>query len=400
MIPRSSYVELFRASRAILDLLRRTALQIAPTTAGRLEAYGVSDEDYPLFLEDELLEERYASCMARPDIIIGPGGPKFLEFNVSGAAVGPVELHSLLRAWDFLYRRRDAPPFRIDDPFAARCNLFGDVSAELDVPARLLWVGSVRDLKHTTNTRYFDMELEYLHRHGFVADHAEPEQLDELLGTGAVARYRLGLRHFTIPEWRELGIDTTPVHDALKRGCLLLSTQTAAFLTNKKTLGLVSEGQPWMSRAERELAHTYIPWTRVLADRDTTRDGRRIDLLAHTLRHQHDLVLKRGIGMQGLQVTLGRDATSEHWHQEVQLAAARCDSIVQEYVEPGRCHVELSFSDHDPTPQITEVAPVLSPFLFGNYCGGVWGRFFATGASGIVSREGYGALENAVVAEL
>lgn len=400
MIPRSSYAELFRSSFAILDLLRRTVLHTAPTTAGRLEAYGVSGTDYPLFLDDQVLEERYAACMARPDIIIGPGGPKFLEFNVSGAIGGSVELHSLLQAWDFLYRSDNVPPFRSTDPFAARRDLFDDVSAELAVAQRLLLVGSVRDLKHTSSTRYFDMEMKYLHRHGFVVDHAEPEQLDDLLGDEKAVRYPLGLRHFTIPEWKQLGIDTTPVRNALRRGCLLLSTQTSEFLANKKTLGLLSEGQPWMSKAEEALVRTYIPWTRVLGDRKTGRNGRSIDLLDYTLEHQADLVVKQGIGMQGQQVVLGRTVTPEQWREVVQLAAVRCDSIVQEYIEPGRCNVELSYSDDAPTPRTVEVAPVLSPFLFGQHWGGVWGRFFSGGNAGIVSREGYGALENAVVSEL
>lgn len=97
------------------------------------------------------------------------------------------------------------------------------------MPARVLLVGSVRDLKHTDSSRYFDLEIDSLHRQGFVADHAEPEELDDLADG-----FPMGLRHFTIPEWRDLGIDTAPIEAALKRGCLLLSTQTAAFLANKK----------------------------------------------------------------------------------------------------------------------------------------------------------------------
>jgi len=394
LLPRSSYAELFRAGWQLLDLLRRAVLQCAPTTSGRLSAYGVTEAEYPLFIDDQVLEEHYASCMARPDVIIGPTGPKFLEFNVSGVTGGTIELHTLLRGFSSLYRRRMHEPFEVDDPLAARGRMFRDICADRCLPPRVVLVGSVRDLKHTSSSRYFDLELESLHRQGFIAEHAEPEMIEDL-----AASFPLGLRHFTVPEWLDLGIDLAPVQSALKQGCLLLSTQTAAFLANKKTLGLVSEGQPWMSAADHHVARRYLPWTRILGDRGTEFADQRIDLLEHVIAHQESLVLKRGIGMQGLQVTLGSSVTPENWRSEVERATAAGDSIVQEYVESERCPVELSPSDDDPDPHRVEVAPVLSPFLFGRHRGGVWTRFFATGASGVVSREGYGALENAAVAE-
>lgn len=152
-----------------------------------------------------------------------------------------------------------------------------------------------------------------------------------------------------------------------------------------------------MSTADREVAQRYLPWTRILGDRSTDIQGRRTGMLEYVIEHQEQLVLKRGIGMQGLQVTLGVAVTSQEWHREISRAVAAGDSVVQEYVEPERCPVEISPSDDDPGPYRVEVAPVLSPFLFGRHCGGVWARFFSTGAAGVVSREGYGALENAVV---
>src|SRR5215203_4855717 len=84
-LPRASYAELFRATAALLDLVRRTALESAPTTAGRLAAYDMPPNECQLFVDDQLIEEQYADCVARPDNVVGPDGPQFLEFNVSGA---------------------------------------------------------------------------------------------------------------------------------------------------------------------------------------------------------------------------------------------------------------------------------------------------------------------------
>ncbi|MFJ9777092.1 hypothetical protein ACIRVF_38655 [Kitasatospora sp. NPDC101157] len=396
-LPREVYAELFRAARSLLDLLRRTALEVAATTEGRLEAFGVSPEDYPLFCDDPVLEERYAACMARPDIVIGANGPRFLEFNVSGAVGGAVELHCLYRAWHELYRRtEDSPPFGFDDPFAGRADLFTDVCTELSLPPRLVWVGSTRDLKHTDSTRYFDLEMAYLNRRGFDARFLEPEDLHTAWDAPEAERRLLGLRHFTVPEWRDLGIDSGPVKDALRHGCLLLAPQTSSFLANKQCLGLLSEGRPWMSEAERSVVSRYLPWTRVLGNRPTDHHGRRIDLLKHTVEHREDLVLKAGIGMQGLQVLIGRDTDPAMWQARVEEAAEAGGSIVQEHVTGVAVPV---FSTPAPgaAPEVTNVVPVFSPFLFGNHASGVWARYRADGGEGIVSREGYGAMENAVV---
>jgi hypothetical protein len=392
VVPRSSYQELFHVGNVLLNLLHRTVLYLGAGTEERLATLGTTMEDYPLFLE-----ERYAACMARPDIVVSATGPKFLEFNVSGAVGGPVEAHCLQRAWHFLEHRVHHSQLHYDDPFAPRARLFGAVCEELDLPPRLAWVGSTRDLYHTDSTRYFDLELDYLHRQGFVADHFEPEELAAALDIGLPNGYPLGLRHFTIPEWQELGIDMTPVARALKTGCLLLSAQTSALLANKKTLGLISEGQPWMSTAEQRIVDDYVPWTRILGDRKVTREGDTVELGPFTLEHQEQLVLKRGIGMKGLQVVMGRDCSPNRWSDHVHQAIRTGDSVVQDYVEPGRCRLDISWSE-DGRVQSEQVAPVLSPFLFGGYRGGLWARFFATGQTGVISREGYGALENVVLA--
>src|SRR6478672_11896997 len=107
VLPRASYAELFRATAALLDLVRRTALESAPTTERRLAAYNMPQSEHQLFVDDQFIEERYADCVTRPDIVIGPDGPMFVEFNVSGAIGGPVETHCRLEVWRKLYADAD-----------------------------------------------------------------------------------------------------------------------------------------------------------------------------------------------------------------------------------------------------------------------------------------------------
>ena len=396
-LPRASYAELFRVTVALLDLVRRTALESAATTDGRLAAYRMPPSEHQLFVADRFVEERYADCVARPDIVIGPDGPRFLEFNVSGALGGPVETYCRLEVWRRLHADDEGRvPFGYQDPFAVRAEMFRGLCAELAVAPRVANVGSARD-QGVESTRYFDLEADNLNRHGLTARFFEPEDLHEAWDCPPHLRYPLGLRNFTIPDWVELGIDTAPVQAALDNGCLLVGTQTSTFLSSKLTMGLLSEGRPWMSAAERALVAEYLPWTRVLSDRRTTWRDEQVDLVRFAADHRELLVLKAGLGMSGKQVLIGREAGQAEWEAAVAAAAEAGTSVVQEFVAPRTCRLAMIHEDAD-EPHDADVAPVLGPMVFCGRPAGVTARFFGDGTAGVVSVMGNNASGNCVVA--
>lgn len=396
-LPRASYSELLRVAAALLDLVRRTALESATSTSGRLAAYAMPESERQLFVDDQFIEERYADWVARPDVVIGPNGPRFLEFNVSGALGGPVEVRCRLEVWRHLYAD-DAGrlPFSYYDPFAVRAEMFRALTAELAVAPRVAIVGSVRD-QGVESSRYFDIEADYFNSHGLTARFFEPEDLHRAWDCPPHLRYPVGLRNFTIPDWVELGIDTAPVQAALDNGCLLVGTQTSTFLAGKLTMGLMSEGRPWMSAAERALIDRYLPWTRVLSDRRTTRAGRDVDLVRFAVDNRELLVLKENLGMSGKQVVIGRDTTPPVWEAAVLAAAEVGTSVVQEFVEPRTCRLAI-VADGVDEPYEADVAPVFGPLLFGGRPAGISSRFFGDGRTGIVSVNGTRSSDNGVVA--
>jgi hypothetical protein len=395
-LPRAGYAELFRVSAALLDLVRRTALESADTTAGRLAAYRMPQSEYQLFLDDQFTEERYADCVVRPDIVIGPTGPQFVEFNVSGALGGPVETHCRLEVWRKLYADEEGRvPFSYTDPFDARAQMFRSLCAELAVAPRLALVGSVRD-QGVESTRYFDMEADYLNSRGLTARFFEPEDLHEAWDCPSHLRYPLGLRNFTIPDWAELGIDAAPVQAALDNGCLLVGTQTSTFLSSKLTMSLLSEGRPWMSAADRALVDTYLPWTRALCDRRTTRGDREVDLVPFSLDNRELLVLKANLGMSGKQVIIGQESEQAEWEAAVMAAAEAGTSVVQEFVAPRTCRLAM-IADGASDVNDFDIAPVFGPLLLGGRPGGMLARFFGDGGSGIVSVLGNHCSDDCVV---
>ncbi|MFF1270804.1 hypothetical protein ACFVZE_33780 [Streptomyces anulatus] len=396
-IPRAAYAEIFRASVALVDLLRRAALESGQTTADRLAAYEMPAAEDRLWVSDPFIEERYADSVVRPDLVIGPDGPQFLEFNVSGALGGVVETQSRLAVWRGLHADEEGrTPFRSPSPFAVRAEMFRSLSAELAVAPRVAVVGSARVTG--VERRYFEMEADYYNSHGLTARFFEPEELPEAWDCAPHLRYPVGLRNFTIPDWLDAGLDTTPVQGALDHGCLLVGTQTSTFLHSKLTMGLLSEGRPWMTEGDRRLVERYLPWTRILSERRTDREGQQVDLLPFVLKNRELLVLKAALGESGQQVTIGREADQAAWESAVGEAVQGRTSVVQEFVQPQTCRVAL-IADGVDEPYDVDVAPVLGPLLFGGRPAGLFCRFFGDGSAGIVSvRGGTSSSDNVMVA--
>ncbi|MEU6076210.1 hypothetical protein [Micromonospora sp. NPDC047074] len=385
-VPRASYAELFRVAAALVDLLRRTALETAPTTEGRLAAYRMPKSEHQLFVRDQFVEERYPDCVVRPDVVIGADGPQFLEFNVSGALGGVVETHARLEVWRKLHTdAQGRTPFSSPSPYAVRAEMYRSLCAELALAPRVAIVGSAR--VNGVQSRYFQLEADYLNNHGLTARFFEPEELPEAWDCPPHLRYPVGLRNFTIPDWLEVGLDTSYVQDALDNGCLLVGTQTSTFMHSKLTVGLLSEGRPWMSAADRSLVDRYLPWTRILADRRTDREGRTVELLPFVVANRELLVLKAALGESGKQVVIGREVDQATWESAVTEAADDGTSVVQDFVAPRMCRTTL-IADGDDVPHEVEVAPVLGPLLFGRRPAGLFCRYYGDGSAGIVSARG------------
>ncbi|ARZ71879.1 hypothetical protein SMD11_6303 [Streptomyces albireticuli] len=398
VVPARGAAELYGAAARLLDLLRRALLASGPTARHRMAALGVDESLHPLFVDDRL-EERYCGCMARPDAVIGEDGPRFLEFNVGGAVGGAVHTHMMTRAWRRVHGGAggDRAPFDGPSLFGARRRLFAAVCEELGLPRAVALLGTVRDLPGVGSARYFDVEIGHLRRHGFRAEFLEPEELDRAYDPDGRFRFPLGLRHFTVTEWREHGIDLAPVRRALDAGCLFLAPQTAFLISNKKVLGWVSEGLPWMTGAERELVRRYLPWTRVVRERRVAWRGRDHDLGELLVRRRPCFVLKKAVGMCGDGVLLGPSTDPVVWERAVGRALREEDSVAQEYVEAGRCAALVTDGTGSGT-RPTTIAPLLGPYVVAGKPAGCLVRYFASGESGIVSMYGHGALINVLVA--
>ncbi|WP_327179515.1 hypothetical protein OG599_32355 [Streptomyces sp. NBC_01335] len=394
VLPQKRYTELFDATRQLLRLLRRALFGIAPDFHGRLRALGAVEENYPLWVQGPL-EETYATCMTRPDIAIGPTGPKFLEFNIGSGIGGVVETSVQSAVWKAAYGGADAAPFRATpDPLSVRDQIFVRAVRDLGTPPAVAIVGALREFNAVRTTRYFDIQVQSLRGQGLQAEYFEPEQLLQGLGLGggrSTPRYRLGLRHFTIFDWTRLGIDLAPMRSALDAECFLIASQSAYLVANKKVLGWVSEGLPWMTAEDHALVERYLPWTRTVSDRQVRWRGTTRPLPELLLSEREDFVLKPAIGLGSHGVVLGRHVDDVAWRTTLDTALSTGQYIAQEYVEPVPYRVELRAEGSEETYE-TEVHPVLSPFLFDGQPGGCLVRYLPPGRAGVTTIQGNGAL--------
>ncbi|GAA4239885.1 hypothetical protein GCM10022254_62450 [Actinomadura meridiana] len=391
VLPPRSYDEMYRVATVLLDLLRRTLFETAPTAAGRIAALDAPEDIYPLLM-DGPFEDDYATCMARPDIVVDATGPKFVEFNIGSGLGGVVDTFLHTNAWIAAFGGPDAAPFTTIDPLAVRDQIFVRAVRRLSAEPAVAVVGTFRDFGGKPS-RYFEVQLESLAKRGLKAVHLEPEELPDALGLPGKPRYQVGMRHFTILEWRALRIDLAPVHAALDSGCLLIASQTAYMVANKKVLAWLSEGRPWMTDGHRAIVRRYLPWTRVVQDGPVDWKRAKRPLPELLVNNREWFVLKPAIGMSGQQVLVGRHCDDDTWKTAVTAAVATRDHIVQEYVEAAPYLMEFADADRRGTFE-AEVFPVVSPYVFDGRPGGCMVRYLAPNQRGVVAVHGGHARSN------
>ncbi len=109
------------------------------------------------------------------------------------------------------------------------------------------------------------------------------------------------------------------------------------FLYNKAIFALISDEENWhrFSAEEQQAIARHVPWTRLVTDGRTRRDGRWVALVPWLRQHRASLVLKPVREYGGSGVVLGWEVDQAGWEQAIQRALAE-PYIVQERVPTPR----------------------------------------------------------------
>ena len=155
----------------------------------------------------------------------------------------------------------------------------------------------------------------------------------------------------------------------------------SGYLGDKRNLALLSQAAEGdvFDAAEKELIHRHVPWTRAVSNVEATLHGAKAPLLAHVRERRAWLVLKKGFGMKGEQVFIGKSCSSAEWEGALQTALAEGDWVAQEYVEPKPYLYQYGAHGHCPYHAIW------GTFCFGDAYSGVYLRMSPTTKTGPIN---------------
>lgn len=383
LLSRPAYRELLGATADLLALIRRSVRHSGADSAVRLAALRLDPADCPYWTDDEEWELRHCADLARADVVLGVDGPKFVEFNVSGAFGGMLHFQLYQRAWQRVREEAGLPAFVGVDAYARLAGLVERTCAELGAPPTVVLVGTPREWGPSTPRRHFLQQADLLRQHGIEAVHLDFEELVDGIGAPGRLRYPLGIAQFDVHDAEQLGYDIGPVRAAQALGFRLIPSATSWMLHTKRQLALLSEGQPWMSVRDHELATRYLPWSRLAGDRTVRwRDGEH-HLPTLLLEHRDRFVLKGATGFSGAEVFFGGRSTPADWAALVEHAVSSDYHIAQEVVEAVPLPVDVAVEPGVVTRVVAN--PVISPFVVDGAGVGCFARFIADHQPGVIS---------------
>jgi uncharacterized circularly permuted ATP-grasp superfamily protein len=142
------------------------------------------------------------------------------------------------------------------------------------------------------------------------------------------------------------------------------------------------------SAEERAVIAAHVPWTRVVTDQATVKDGLSAPLLEIAREHRENLVLKPNDEYGGKGVMLGWEASAGEWERALgeALADAPGTWIVQERI-PVRREVFPQFDDLGHVT-MRDMLVDLAPYLFRGKMTGYLTRLSATGLANVTSGGG------------
>jgi hypothetical protein len=143
-----------------------------------------------------------------------------------------------------------------------------------------------------------------------------------------------------------------------------------------------------MTGDEIAIVRSHVPWTRLVADVATERNGRHAGLLDIARGERDQLVLKPNDEYGGTGVTLGWETPGNEW--ETALNAALADApgtwVIQERI-PVRREI-FPFFDDSGRVTMTDMLVDLAPYLFRGRMGGYLTRLSTTGLANVTSGGG------------
>jgi glutathionylspermidine synthase len=230
---------------------------------------------------------------------------------------------------------------------------------------------AILDWKNLPTSSEFVFLQEHFSAHGVPTVVCSPDDLEYQQRQLRCGAFRIDLiyKRVIIHEFLARCDNTHPLIRAyVNHDVCLVNPFRCKIMHKKAVFEMLTDEQhdDWFTKSEQEAIRRSVPWTRRVADRKTTRKGRKINLLEFVRGNRSRLVLKPNDDYGGHGVYFGAELDERQWDDAIERALS-ADYIVQDALD---LHPEVFpiFSETDWKLQPMYVDT--NPFLFrGKVCG-------------------------------
>ena len=381
-----------RAAETLAALGERIARD-AVTFPALLGQLGVTAEEERLIR----IEPGYdtASTASRLDAFLLPGGLHFAEYNAESPA-GPGYTERLAELFDAMPAmsrfRREGIAVHYHHTIAPLLDALLDSYREWGGRAQPPTIAIV-DWREVPTWTEFEILRDAFVAAGVPTLVCDPREL-ELSGGRLHAHGKaidLVYRRVLINDIISRPDECRPLVQAYTDRAVCVANTFRCKLPHKKAFFAVltdSANAGLFSPLEHAVIAAHVPWTRVLADGKTEKDGAEASLLDLMRRERETLVLKPNDEYGGKGVVLGWEAKMADWDAAIEAALGDGPGtwIVQERIPVRR----ESFPQFDANGVVTEREMLvdLAPYLFRGKMSGYLTRLSATGLANVTSGGG------------
>lgn len=209
--------------------------------------------------------------------------------------------------------------------------------------------------EHEICRRYFESS-------GFRTIMVDPRALEYYDGHLWAEDYRVDIiyKRVLISEMiQRMGINNPIVQAVRDRAVMMTNSFSAKLMAKKASFAFLSDERNALLFTPEQLRviHEHIPWTRVVSDRQTLYQRKKVDLLSFITEKRDQFVLKPNDEYGGKGVVLGWEATLEEWNEALNHALTipyvvqeRVSSITRDfpaYID-GHLNISPRYVDADP----------------------------------------------------
>ena len=380
-----------RASETLAAIGERVARE-AIASRPLFDQLGVTEAEERLVRIDPGYET--ASTASRVDAFLLPGGLHFAEYNAeSPAGTGYTQrLAELFNELPIMTRFRESHNVRfhrtIDPLLGALLDSYREWGGQAHSPTV-----AIVDWREVPTWTEFEILRDAFITAGVTTIIADPRDL-EFDGATLVAdghRIDLVYRRVLMNDILDRPDECAALVRAYEARAVCVANTFRCKLPHKKAFFAVLT-DPVNARLFTPMDHAviaaHVPWTRVVADVSTEKDGVEAPLLELIRRERETLVVKPNDEYGGKGVMLGWEMDASAWDTvlDTALADPRGSWIVQERIPIRR---EM-FPQFDASGQVTDkdVLVDLAPFLFRGRMQGYLTRLSATGLANVTSGGG------------